>query len=163
MVIPSICGEQEVYDSNAPDNHEVRQRDYILVLLSSDIHEFPTPDSICRTPSIFFLPFTLLPALIRMVICPQLMSAYRAGVVLVLNETKNHGWLDTLIATMMLLHSKSTYLFEGFTRSLPAMASDKEDGRDACKEAPASCHPQDSTLRLTTQSSDDFLGNSNDR
>ena len=61
------------------------------------------------------------PTLIRMVIRPQLMPTYRAGVVLVLNETKNHGWLDTLIATMMLLHSKSTYLFEGFTRSLPAM------------------------------------------
>ena len=145
MVIPSICVEQEVYDSNASDNHKVHQSDYILVLLSSDIHEFPTPDSICRTPSIFFLlPFTLLPALIRMVIRPQLMPTYRAGVVLVLNETKNHGWLDTLIATMMLLHSKSTYLFEGFTRNLPAMASDKEDGRDACKEAPASCHPQPS-------------------
>lgn len=82
-----------------------------LVLLSSDIHEFPTPDSICRTPSIFFLLlFTLLPALIHMVIRPQLMPANRAGVVLVLNKTKNHGWLDTLIATMVLLHSKSTLL-----------------------------------------------------
>jgi hypothetical protein len=35
-----------------------------------------------------------------MVIRPQLMPTDRTGVVLILNETKNHNWLDTLITSL---------------------------------------------------------------
>ena len=51
----------------------------------SDVHEFPFPDSIRRSLPVFLLlPLTLPPALVYMVISPQLVPADRAGVVLIL-------------------------------------------------------------------------------
>lgn len=67
------------------DNH-VR-----LKFTCSDIHELPTPDSIRGALPVFLLfSLPLLPALVHMVVRPQLVPADRAGVVLVLRATQHN-------------------------------------------------------------------------
>jgi hypothetical protein len=84
-----------------------------------------------------------------------------------MKQKKNHDWLDIPIATMLLLYFKPIYLQGSQEVYQPWLQTKRMEEMLAGKLLHLVIHNQvfaaDSTLRLTTQSSHDFLGNSNDR